>query len=140
MQNRFSDQTFFAGQTTYQIAITQGATHNNLANGKQPELDAAASVFDGFTDESQGSQGFWSPTDSQWATVAQALANSTTTLPSNVGIPFTYNSNPDMTQIVYFSSVGLNNLVGRRNAPAFLFVRKRDPNASPRLPAVVRID
>ncbi len=108
----------------------------------QPELDAAASVFNGATgDVAYGSQGWWSPTNDQWTTINQALASGTTTLPTNVGIPFNYNGHNESTQIVYFSSVGLNTGVpSKSNAPAFLFVRRRDPNANPPLPAVVKLD
>jgi hypothetical protein len=140
-RNRFGDRTYFSGQTNYQVAITQSATTDpNLADGRQPELDSAAGVFDGYTDPSYGSQGFWSPTTDQWATVNQALGSRTTKLPQNIGIPFDYNGHPEITQIVYFSSVGTNPRRGYEGAPTFLFVRKRDPNANPRLPAVVQID
>lgn len=141
IRNRFSDQKFFSGQTTYRVAITQSATvDTNLKNGRQPELDSAASVFDGYIDPSDGCQGFWSPTTTQWTTVNQALGSRTPTLPNNIGIPFTYNQHPEKTQIVYFSSVGPNTRPGYTGAPTFVFVRKRDPNANPPLPAVVQID
>jgi hypothetical protein len=140
MRNRFSDSAYFRGQITYAAAISASATQSTLSYGKQPELDSAASVFDGFIDPSSGCQGFWSPTDSQWTTVNQALGIGTPTLPTNVGIPFAYDGHPEMTQIVYFSSVGNNNRIGYQNAPAFLFVRKRDPNANPPLPAVVKLN
>jgi len=142
LQNRFSDNAYFSGQTTYQAAVTAGATHDSTASGIQPELDAAVTVFwdtSGGGDLTHGCQGFWSPTNAQWTTINQALTNQDTTLPSNTGIPFTYNGHPEITQIVYFSSVGLNTTVpGKQNAPSFVFVRKRDANAG--LPAVVRLD
>lgn len=133
MRNRFNDSQYFANQTTYQAAITAGATHDGTPNGVQPELDSAAGVFDGFDDPTSGCQGFWSPTAAQWQTVEQAINSGTTTLPSWIGIPFNYNGHPEITQIVYFPSVGQSNT---QNAPSFLFVRKRSTNA----PAAVRIN
>lgn len=126
MRNRFNDSAYFQGQTNYAAAISASATQSNLAIGKQPELDAAAGVFDGFFDPSSGCQGFWSPTDSQWVTIDQALKHPTTTLPTGVGEPFCYNGKCKLTQYVYFPSVGFNNRPGRQNAPAFVFVRKRN--------------
>lgn len=140
MRNRFNDSVYFQNQTTYAAAINASATQSNLANGKQPELDSAASVFDGFFDASSGCQGFWSPTDDQWGTIKQALDSHTPTLPTGVGEPFCYNGNCNKTQYVYFPSVGLNNREGRKKAPAFVFVRKRDPQANPPLAAVVQVD
>ncbi len=133
MRNRFSDSQYFSNQTTYQAAILAGATYDATTNGVQPELNAAASVFDGSADPTSGCQGFWSPTASQWQVVQQALNSGTTTLPTGVGIPFNYGGHPELTQIVYISSVGQSN---SQNAPAFLFVRKRSSNS----PAVVSLN
>jgi Big-like domain-containing protein len=133
LRNRFNDSQFFASQTSYQAAITAGATIDiRLIKGEQPELDSAAGVFDGFIDTSQGSQGFWSPTPQQWQTVQTAMGSST--LPANVGAPGFISSYP--RQYVYFPSVGDNPIHRPMFAPSFLFVRKRPAGQ----PAVVQIN
>lgn len=133
LRNRFSDSQFFAGQTTYLAAIAAGATKDiNLINGQQPELDAAAGVFDGFFDTTQGCQGFWSPTPQQWQGVQLAMGSQI--LPANVGAPGFISSYP--RQYVYFPSVGDNPLHRPMFAPSFLFVRKRPAGE----PAVIQID
>jgi hypothetical protein len=136
LKNRFGDSTYFANQNTYDAAIRAGATFDtSVANGKQPELSAAARVFSSTFDPSSGCQGFWSPTTAQWAIVNQALNNPSPTLPSGTGIPFTYNGQPQITQIVYFPIVGDNPNIPEFQ-PAFIFVRKRDPGQN----AVVQIN
>jgi hypothetical protein len=126
MKNRFGDNQYFSGQTTYQAAIQAGATYDtSVTTGVQPDLDSASNVFwptSGGGDPTSGCQGFWSPTSSQWQTVQQALNSATTTLPNNIGLPFNYGGHPELTQVVYFPSAGQSNT---QNAPAFLFVRKR---------------
>ncbi|HXG65560.1 MAG TPA: Ig-like domain-containing protein, partial [Blastocatellia bacterium] len=138
MRNRFNDSQYFPGQTTYQAAIAADATRDTtLLTGEQPELNDAVSVFDGFLDVASGSQGFWSPTESQWATVRTLFG--TTTMPdrSATGIPFFYGGDRTRTQIVYFSSVGTNDrLYPGRGVPTFLFVRKRQSSQ----PAAVQIN
>lgn len=133
LRNRFNDGQFFSGQTTYSAAINAGATRDtDLKAGEQPELDAAANVFDGFIDPSEGGQGFWSPTPDQWMRVQAAIGSND--LPANVGAPGFISSYP--RQYVYFSSVGDNPIHRPRFAPSFLFVRKRPPGG----PAVIQIN
>ena len=138
LKNRFSDSQYFSGQTTYQAAVNAGATHSDLGTGLQPFLDDAVTVFwdtSGGGDPTYGCQGFWSPTDAQWAILNDALSSRTTTLPDNVGAPSFVSSYP--RQYVYFSSVGNGTVPGSRNAPSFVFVRKRpDPNDQ----AVIKLD
>ena len=130
MKNRFGDSTYFANQNTFDAAIKAGATYNtNVTTGRQPELSPAARVFGSTFDPSSGCQGFWTPTAAQWDIVNQALNNPSPTLPSGTGVPFTYNGQPQITQIVYFPIVG-------GNPPVFLFVRKRNSGDN----AVVRIN
>jgi hypothetical protein len=138
LKNRFSDSQYFSGQTTYQAAVNAGATHDDLGTGVQPFLDDAATVFwdtSGGGDPTYGCQGFWSPTDSQWTILQQALNSGTTDIPDGVGAPSFVSSYP--RQYVYFSSVGHGTVPGSTNAPSFVFVRKR-PNPSD--PAVVQKD
>jgi hypothetical protein len=136
MKNRFGDSTYFQNQNTYAAAIMAGATYDtSVTDGQQPELSAAARVFGSTFDPSSGCQGFWSPTTAQWTVVNQALLNPSTTLPSGTGIPFNYNGQPQITQIVYFPIVGDNPNIPDFQ-PAFLFVRKRNTNQN----AVVQIN
>lgn len=141
IRNRFND-SMFGAPTSYYAAITCAncaAYDTGVTAGRQPELDASANVFNGATgDPTYGSQGWWSPTLTQWQNV-QSLLNSnppTTNLPGDrsvTGISFFYGGDPSRTQIVYFSSVGSSNTV---NAPAFLFVRRRNPSD----PAAVKLN
>jgi len=136
MKNRFGDSAYFQNQTTYDAAIRAGATFDtSVTNGSQPELSAAARAFGSTFDPSQGCQGFFSPTTAEWAIVDQALLNPSTTLPSIPGLPFDYNGQPHITQIVYFPIVGDNPYIPGFQ-PAFLFVRKRNPDQN----AVVQIN
>jgi len=141
IRNRFND-AMFGAPTSYYAAITCAncAAYNaNLLTGQQPELDASASVFNGATgDPTYGSQGWWSPTFTQWQNVRSLLNSNppTTDLPADrsvTGISFFYGGDRTRTQIVYFSSVGSSNTV---DAPAFLFVRRRNPSD----PAAVKLN
>ena len=136
IRNRFNDGAYFENQTTYQAAITVAAEiDTNVDNGPEPELTNAARAFSDKFDPTGGCQGWWSPTPDQWDTVEQALNSGTATLPSNVGAPFSYFSQPEITQFVIFNTVGTNETEYRgQNVPAFIFVRKRSPGQQ----AVVR--
>lgn len=132
-RNRFGDRTYFGNLQTYESNIKQDATYDaTLVTGQQPELDRASAVFVGQTqDPTGGSQGFWSPTNAEWVQVQQLLSSGTTQMPdrSTTGMSFFYNGDRTITQIVYFPSVPRNNRPNYDQAPSFLFIRKRSPDA-----------
>lgn len=154
IRNRFSNPGGgFSGQTTYngiaairvpsvQEAGTQCPTTPSDPNcpltGVEPQLDNALSVFTAPAsgDIVGGGVCYWSPQTTEWTTVQQALASPTTTFPMGLLNPSCY---PAATrQIVWKTSMPLN-IRGDTNlyqgAPAFLFIRTRDPSA----PSVVQI-
>lgn len=136
-KNRLGDRTYFGSLQTYDANIKKDATYDpTVTRGEQPELDRAAAVFvDPYSSDPTGSsQGFWSPTNNQWAQIQPLISSGTTQMPdkSVTGISFFYNGDRSITQIVYFPSVPRNNRPDYDQAPAFLFVRKRsagDPAA-----------
>jgi hypothetical protein len=138
-RNRFGDRNFV--HQTYEANIKNEATYDpTLKNGDPRELRPAAGTFadpQNF-DPSSGCFGFWSPKNTQWEKVKLMLDSGTTQMTerSQTGMGFYYTGNPALTQIVYFPVVGLNNRPDFDQAPAFLFMRKREPSQ----PAAVRID
>ena len=144
-QNRFGDNLFPGGMTgTWQAVLVPkefyGAS-NKTANGVQPELNYAAEVFGGTSNVSipMGCEGYWSPTDTQFATLQtwasqQAGSISDSSWPNSVGAPNFPAWNGHPKQAVIKSSIFTN--AGYDTAPAFVLFQLA-PSAT--APAVITI-
>jgi hypothetical protein len=72
---RFDDSAFFPGQNTWQnLSSNEFARNTSITTGVQPELDRAVRLFTGGTVDVADCQCFWTPTQSQWNTIANALS------------------------------------------------------------------
>ncbi len=143
-QNRFGDPAFGTPWTWY-AAFTAPLqyTYTTTANGPQPELNYAGSVFAGTSGVNiLNCEGYWSPLNSQWTTLQQwynlaatSISDSTGgTSWSAVGAPTLWKGQPK--QAVVKGSVLRNVLPAKYMAPAIVLFRPA-PNSTD--PAVIAI-
>lgn len=138
--NRFGDSAFPGGTgATWQGVLIPSQFYgasNGTTNGPTRPLNNSAKLFTGEVgDIIGGAKCYWSPTNSQWSKIQNALSPPTTSFPGGTGAPGCWSGQP--RQIVYKASVGTNVSNGNQynNAPAFVFLRLRQATD----PAVVQI-
>jgi hypothetical protein len=140
-RNRFNSP-YFSGSTNYQNTITcnNPCQFNGIAtqitNGPENYLDNAVSVWLGNTGNfitpsgKNPSQCFFSPSDSQWTSISNALQSGTT---SEAGIPnqtTCFSGAPNGQQIRVVSGVGTNPQ-SNNGAPNFVFHGARSSSSDP---------
>lgn len=144
-RNRFGDTEYFGGyggaEATWQAVLLPGQFKGLLApglpeNGPEQPLRNAGRVFAGEVgDIVGGAQCFFSPTADQWKEIQEAFTLGSTSVPVITDDPGCFPRS--IRQFVIKASIGASTRGGIfQGAPAFVFVRRRQPNE----PAVVQIN